>query len=553
MTPSANPVKAPKNAWLDKAVFYQIYPSSFADSNGDGIGDIAGITSKLGYLKELGVTGIWLNPVYDSPFRDGGYDVRNYEQVAQRFGTNDDLLKLFQYSHKLGIRILLDLVPGHTSDEHEWFLDSKREHPDQYADRYIWTDDWISGGDGLPFIAGEADRNGAYITNFFSFQPALNYGFGERRRSWQHEPLQGAALQTAQALVDIIRFWLELGADGFRVDMADSLVKFDDAGEIPKQQTRRVWQWVFERVRNDFPDAMFVSEWGRPDESLDAGFDMDFYLDWRWDGIPNGYNMLLRNTSTPLEHSNDASYFNADSGTGIAPFIAEYEPRLHAAQQHGGLFNFLTCNHDTMRVRPRLSNLEVRLAFATLLSLPGAPFIYYGDEIGMNYRPLPTKEGGYVRTGTRTPMQWDSSANAGFSTAAADQLYLPVDPDPQANTVEQQMADANSMWHMMQTLIALKQSHAALGSYAQYRTLFASDTMRSYVFEREANGERMLIAVNPSRSEETIELNTKLPSDWATATPLYQINDVQTGQANNEQTQQGSLTLGPQSFALFTL
>ncbi|EFA22082.1 alpha-amylase family glycosyl hydrolase [Bifidobacterium gallicum] len=554
MTPFTSRTKA----WLNTAVFYQIYPSSFQDSNGDGIGDLQGIISRLDYLQKLGISGIWISPIYDSPFRDGGYDVRDFCNVAERFGNNDDAVKLFHEAHNRGLRVLLDLVPGHTSDEHAWFADSKQATPVHYADRYIWTDDWIAGGDGLPFIAGTADRNGAYITNFFSFQPALNYGFGERQRVWQTEPLQGAALDTAQALVDVIRFWLELGADGFRVDMADSLVKFDDAGAVGKEQTRRVWQWVFDQVRPDFPDAVFVSEWGRPDQSLDAGFDMDFYLDWRWDGIPNGYNMLLRNTSTPLEHDDDASYFNADSATGIAPFLAEYEPRLGAAQQAGGLFDFITCNHDTVRVRPRLSELEVKLAYATLLTLPGAPFVYYGDEIGMCYRTLPTKEGGYVRTGTRTPMQWDSAqTNDGFSTASAEDLYLPVDPDPDAESVNDAIDDVDSLWHVVHDLIALKKQHAALGSYAGYRTLFSSDTQRSYVFERfsdadandgaldAAGAQRVIVAVNPSRHAETVSLQ-ELPDGWSgKLTALYTVNDVS---ASDDM-----LTLGAQSFAVFML
>ena len=188
---------------------------------------------------------------------------------------------------------------------------------------------WISGGDGLPFIGGETPRNGTYILNFFKCQPALNYGFAHPQRAWQKPAFGPEAIATCDAMVDVMRFWLSLGADGFRVDMADSLVKQDDAG---KPFTIRTWQYMFSKIRPEFPEAAFVSEWGRPNESLEAGFDMDFYLDWRWDGIPNGYNMLLRNVDNPLSRDGDKSYFNVDSGTPISDFLEQYEPQLREAE-----------------------------------------------------------------------------------------------------------------------------------------------------------------------------------------------------------------------------
>lgn len=257
---------------------------------------------KLGYITDLGCNAIWLNPCFDSPFKDAGYDVRDYKKVAPRYGTNDDLAALFAAAHERGMHVILDLVPGHTSEEHEWFRHSAEVDRNEYSDRYIWTDSWISGGDGLPFIGGETPRNGTYILNFFKCQPALNYGFAHPQRAWQKPAFGPEAIATCDAMVDVMRFWLSLGADGFRVDMADSLVKQDDAG---KPFTIRTWQYMFSKIRPEFPEAAFVSEWGRPNESLEAGFDMDFYLDWRWDGIPNGYNMLLRNVDNPLSRDGD--------------------------------------------------------------------------------------------------------------------------------------------------------------------------------------------------------------------------------------------------------
>ena len=314
------PAKHPHPKWLADAIFYEIYPQSFVDSNGDGIGDIPGITLKLDYIKDLGCNAIWLNPCFDSPFKDAGYDVRDYKKVASRYGTNDDLIALFDAAHRRDMHVILDLVPGHTSEEHEWFHRSCKVERNNYSDRYIWTDSWISGGDGLPFIGGESPRNGTYILNFFKCQPALNYGFAHPERSWQKPALGPDAKATCDAMVDVMRFWLSRGADGFRVDMADSLVKKDDEG---KPYTIRTWQYMFARIRPAFPEAAFVSEWGRPEESMAAGFDMDFYLDWRWDGVPNGYNMLLRNVDDPLSRKGDKSYFNADSGTRTSRVCAK--------------------------------------------------------------------------------------------------------------------------------------------------------------------------------------------------------------------------------------
>ena len=220
-----SPRETPPPQMACRRNFYEIYPQSFVDSNGDGIGDIPGITLKLDYIKDLGCNAIWLNPCFDSPFKDAGYDVRDYKKVASRYGTNDDLIALFDAAHRRDMHVILDLVPGHTSEEHEWFHRSCKVERNNYSDRYIWTDSWISGGDGLPFIGGESPRNGTYILNFFKCQPALNYGFAHPERSWQKPALGPDAKATCDAMVDVMRFWLSRGADGFRVDMADSSSK----------------------------------------------------------------------------------------------------------------------------------------------------------------------------------------------------------------------------------------------------------------------------------------------------------------------------------------
>lgn len=540
--------------WLDDARFYEIYPQSFADSNGDGIGDIPGIIDKLDHVQALGCNAIWLNPCYDSPFKDAGYDVRDHTKVAARYGDEADLTSLFDEAHRRGMHVLLDLVPGHTSEEHPWFHASAQPDPanrtiptpngaENVSERYIWTDLWIAGADGLPFIGGETERDGTYVLNFFKCQPALNYGFAHPKYPWQKQVLGPEAQATCQAMLDVMRFWLSRGADGFRVDMADSLVKHDDEG---KPATIRTWQWIFERIRAEYPQAAFVSEWGRPHESMAAGFDMDFYLDWRWDGHPNGYNLLLRNTDTPLVREGDASYFNADSGASIVPFLDQYLPQLADVERVGGCFDFITCNHDSLRLAQRLDARELKLAYATLFTLPGVPFLYYGDEIGMRYRPLPTKEGGYVRTGSRTPMQWDGGPNLGFSEAPADDLYLPVDPADDAPTVEAQAADPESLMNWVRSVLGVRASCAPLAARAAFRVIAAPQDGRLFAFERyvqsgESGASRVLIAVNPSRETESFAL----PEGYGAMHTLLSLGDVQS-------TDDGKLVLGPQSFALLS-
>ena len=202
--------------WLKNAVFYEIYPQSFYDSNGDGIGDIQGIIEKLDYVKSLGCNALWLNPCYDSPFKDAGYDVRDYKKVAPRYGTNDDLVRLFKAAHEKGIHVLLDLVPGHTSEQHPWFLESGKAEENEYSDRYIWTENAFCRGDGMPFIGGEMPRDATYIINFFKSQPALNYGYREIHESWQQPIDAPGPMATREAMKDVMRFWLSKGCDGFR-------------------------------------------------------------------------------------------------------------------------------------------------------------------------------------------------------------------------------------------------------------------------------------------------------------------------------------------------
>ena len=461
-------------------------------------------------MKSLGCNALWINPCFDSPFKDAGYDVRDYKKIAPRYGTNEDMAQLCRRAHALGIRVLLDLVPGHTSEEHEWFRKSGEAEPNEYSGRYIWTDHAFAGGDGMPFIGGEYPRSATYIINFFKCQPALNYGYRERRERWQQSITSPDALATREAMKDVIRFWLDLGCDGFRVDMAESLVKNDGTEKLA---TMEVWRDILGAIHKEYPDAAFVSEWNHPDKALRCGFDMDFYLNW--DG--NGYSTMMRDYTLRDgcgSYIGNTGFFSRDSGTDVSRFLADYLPQYHDSRDHG-LWCFITCNHDTPRPAAGLTDAERRLAFAWIFTMPGAPFLYYGDELGMDYRVIPTKEGGYHRTGSRTPMQWDAGPNLGFSEGAAEDLYLPVEADAR-HTVQAQELDENSMLSHVKRLIALRHAEPELQNCSPFAVYAARG--RLFAYKRGS----LLVAMNPGSGEETCQLDGAYIPLFTVGTPAME-------------------------------
>ena len=475
--------KQPK--WLETAIFYEIYPQSFNDTNADGIGDIQGIIEKLDYIKELGCNAIWMNPCFDSPFGDAGYDVSDYYKVAPRYGTNEDLKHLFEEAHKRDMHILLDLVPGHTSVEHKWFKESMKAERNAYTDRYVWTDNIWESPDGMGSLRGISDRDGSCAVNFFSHQPALNYGYYKPDRKWQ-QPMDGEGPQaTLEEMKNIMRFWLAMGCDGFRVDMAGSLVKNDEESK----GTIRLWQNVRAFLDAEFPNAAMISEWGEPDKAIQGGFHMDFLLHFG----PSHYNDLFRC---------EEPYFSSRAKGDASAFVAKYKENYEKADGKG-LICIPSGNHDMDRLARTLQDDELKIAFAFLLSMPGAPFIYYGDEIGMRYvENLVSVEGGYGRTGSRSPMQWDNSVNAGFSTAAKEKLYVKQDESADRPTVQAQMEDKDSLWNEIKNLIVLRQSNPALQNCGEIE--FINDGY-PLVYKRTCETQSITIIVNPSTEILTVD------------------------------------------------
>ena len=284
----------------------------------------------------------------------------------------------------------------------------------------------------------------------------------------------------------------------------------------------------------EYPEAALIAEWNGPRMSLKNGFDMDFYLNWQG----NGYNWLMRNYDGAMDsnpHNIGKAYFCKNSGTGIDKFLDDYLPAYKATHKDG-LWCFITCNHDTIRPSAGLTTDELRLAYATIFTLPGAPFVYYGDEIGMRYLPLPTKEGGYFRTGSRTPMQWDDTANHGFSTADAQDIYLPVDTAADAPTVAAQADDPDSLLNSVKSLLAFRHAHADLNADAPFKVLYAPKAKgdyRPFVWQR---GD-LICAVNPAGV--SIELPLELAEDLKIQYTIGKAEIVN-----------DTLSLGAQSFAI---
>jgi maltose alpha-D-glucosyltransferase/alpha-amylase len=423
--------------------------------------------------------------------------VRDYKKAAARYGTNDDLKRLFSEAHKKGIRVLLDLVPGHTSEEHPWFRESQKAEPNEYWNRFIWTDHWFKKPEGLGYIAGEAERGSVYIINFFKCQPALNYGFLKPAEPWQLPMDHPDCAATGEALKDIMRFWLDAGCDGYRVDMAFSLVKNDDE---KKTGTSLIWREIRGMLDKEYPEAVLVAEWGDPELSIPAGFHIDFLLN----GHGEGYKSLLRDYEIDRIYNitgEDKSFFKKDGKGDICRFLDDYLPRYGKIKKNGYIA-LVSCNHDTIRPRFNLSPRELAIYYGFLFTLPGTPFLYYGDEIGMRYLQLPSKEGGYFRTGTRTPMQWKTGKNLGFSKAEAEKLYLPVDSSADAPTVEDQEKDSASLLNTVKTLLNLRHRELDLQSKSNLEIIYAEKEKFPFIYRRGS----FVIAVNSSEKKVTVEL-----------------------------------------------
>ena len=551
-------------SWLSDAVFYQIYPSSFQDTDGNGIGDIPGIISRLDYIQSIGVTAIWLNPVYVSGWTDGGYDIIDFYRVDPRFGTNSDLVELVEKAHARGIKIVMDLVAGHSSDQCEWFLQSKEAPNLRYSDYYIWPtfkpedpsahpgtggslDDAVrmSAGASLlsKFVATDAPRGPYYIKNFFDTQPALNFGFAnpDPAHPWEQAVDAPGPMAMRRELKNIMSFWMDKGVDGFRVDMAASLVKNDP----DKSETIRLWKEdLMKWFGAEYPEGVLIAEWFNPAQSIEAGFDLDFFCH---DGRYNYSSLFFFGQRGFGPNATKATpYFDVAGNGGLKEWYDLYTYQYDAVKGKGYVC-MPTGNHDFNRVctEGRTKPEELKVAMTFFLTMPGVPFIFYGDEIGLKQNPnAPSTDGSGGRAGCRIPMLWDGTSNGGFSTAPIDKIYIPQDPDPNRMTVEKEENDPNSLLNYVRTVLKLRKDVKALGADADWRLVSSLDQPYPMVYERKLGLERCYVVLNPSGKHVSVTLPTEASAP--------QIIGGSYTKCTYKQTKKGDvITLSPISSAIF--
>jgi alpha-glucosidase len=445
--------------WWQRGVIYQIYPRSFMDSDGDGVGDLPGILARLDHLTWLGVDAVWLSPVQPSPMADFGYDISDYCDVDPVYGALADLDRLVAAAHRRGLRVLLDWVPNHTSDRHPWFLESRASRDNPRRDWYIWRDPRPDGGppsNWLRYVGDSAwcwdEATGQfYFRVFLDSQPDLN---------WRNPQVQ-------EAMFDTLRFWLARGVDGFRVDALVALVEDDRLRDNPSNPHYRPGE--------DFPYLRERSVWNidRP-ETRELAARMRKVVDEFGDD-----RVLLAELGVPLEQS--VAYYGADGAGVQVPFnfellsaawdargIAGYVDRYLAALPAGAWPNWVLGNHDTPRVASRLGPAQARVAAMLLLTLPGTPILYQGDELGLGDVPIPTDQAldpiarlvpGRGRDPERTPMPWDAGPGAGFTSGRP---WLPLGRENLARNVAAQRRDPASMLALHRRLLRLRRRAPAL-------------------------------------------------------------------------------------------
>jgi maltose alpha-D-glucosyltransferase / alpha-amylase len=505
--------------WYKDAIFYEIYVRGFYDSNGDGIGDFRGVTEKLDYLEWLGVNCIWLLPMYPSPLRDGGYDISDYYAILPEYGTLDDFKQFLSAAHARGIRVIADLVINHTSDQHSWFQESRSSKDSPKRDWYVWSDTDLRYSEARIIFLDTERSNWAwdehtgyfYWHRFFSHQPDLNYDNEEVQR----------------AIFDVVSYWLEMGIDGFRLDAIPYLYEREGTNCENLPETHAFLKRLRRHVDAHYPGRLLLAEANQWPEDVAAYFGEgdECHMCYNFPIMPRLFIALRQENRLPIVE------------------ILGRTPGIHETAQWGMFLR----NHDELTlemvtdeerdylygeyakdrrmrlnlgIRRRLAPLmdngrrRIELLNALLFSLPGSPFLYYGDEIGMG-------DNIYLgdRDGVRTPMQWSVDRNAGFSRADFAQLYFPVNMDPvygyQSVNVEAQLRHPTSLLHWMRQMITLRKEWKAFSRGAL--SFINPGNRKVLAFTRSYNGETVLCVYNLARSSQPARLDLR---EYEGMTPL---------------------------------
>ena len=485
--------------WWKTGVFYQVYPRSFQDSSGNGTGDLRSIEQRLDYLAStLGIDVVWLSPFYPSPMIDGGYDVSHLTDVDPLFGSLQDFDALLQKAHQLGLKLVLDFIPNHTSDQHAWFVSSRSSRLDSKRDWYLWRDPAPGGGppnNWLSIFGGSAwaldsSTGQYYLHSFCKEQPDLN---------WRNSEVESA-------LFDAARFWLDRGVDGFRVDAAHWIMKDPQWRDNPPDPS----PGGYHKSLGEYDSQLHLYDKGHPDvhavyrrfrKLLDQYTDpgrfcageIHIYDLKEWASY---YGQELDEFHMPFNFSLFNSPWEAAS-------VGELVDQLEDAIPPGGWPNYVLGNHDESRIATRLGSEYTRLAILLLLTLRGTPTLYYGDEIGMREVDIPAakacdpwgrKRPGLSRDPSRTPMQWDGSESAGFSTGPPGSPWLPLARDYRSRNVARQLAEPDSLLNLYRRILRFRRESEALRRGAYHRIESLPSSILGY--RREHSGQCLRVFHN---------------------------------------------------------
>jgi maltose alpha-D-glucosyltransferase / alpha-amylase len=521
--------------WFKRAVFYEVLVRSFHDSNGDGVGDLKGLTGKLDYLQWLGVDCLWLPPFFSSPLRDGGYDVSDYNAVLPEFGDLADFVAFVDAAHQRGMRVIIDMVMNHTSDQHAWFQESRRDPDGPYGDYYVWDDDDKRYADArVIFVDTEASnwtfdpvRRQYYFHRFFSHQPDLNY--------------ENPAVQ--EEMISALRFWLDLGIDGFRLDAVPYLYAEEGTNCENLPRSHEFLKRVRAEIDAQYPDTVLLAEANQwPEDVVDYFGDYEkggdeCHMAFHFPVMPRIFMAVRRESRYPVSEIL-AKTPQIPSGCQWGIFLRNHdELTLEMVTDDERDYMYAEYAKDprmraNIGIRRRLATLldndrdQIELFTALLLSLPGSPILYYGDEIGMGDNIWLGD-----RDAVRTPMQWTPDRNAGFSSCDPGRLTLPAIMDPvygyQVTNVEAAMTSPSSLLHWTRRMVEIRKQNPAfgLGSYTE----LASSNAAVLAFLRQVplpdGGDDVVMCVNNfSRFPQPTELDLRA---FEGRVPVELIGDVQ--------------------------
>ena len=508
-----------KQPWYMNAVFYEVHVRAYRDSNADGNGDLPGLISKLDYIKELGVDCVWVLPIYPSPLKDDGYDIADYYNVHPDYGTIEDFKNLVQAAHQRGLKVIADLVLNHTSDQHPWFQAARSDPHSKYHDYYVWSDNKDKYSDARIIFLDTEESNWTYDEEagqyfwhrFYASQPDLNYDNPDVR----------------EEMLNVMKFWLELGIDGFRADAVPYLIEREGTNCENLPETHEILKSIRAYLDANYQDKVLLAEanqWPK-DVRPYFGDGDEFNMGFHFPVMPRIFMAIKKGDATPIRWIMSQTP-DIPEGAQWCTFLRNHDEltlemvtedeRQWMWQEYAPQPRMRLNLGIRRRLAPLMDNdhRKILLANALLYSLPGAPIIYYGDEIGMGDNIwLPD------RNGVRTPMQWDASLNAGFSDAPPELLYAPVITQGAYSyktiNVAAEKTDPNSLLSKMKHLIQIRRENPilAVGDYE----FLATDVKQVLTILRKFDGEEILCILNLSEQEQEISLDL---STWKGMSPL---------------------------------